>query len=90
LKTQFLIIKPILNSHSMTKIRKIVGILTEIDTATNQIIIDGKLYNVDQQKTMAVNQEEFLLAHVIATLYDDNIVAVIKQPQPPAEVQKPA
>jgi hypothetical protein len=73
----------------MTRIRKIAGILAEIDTATNQIIIGDKLYNVDQQKILAKNQEEFLLQHVIATLYDDIIVDVLKQSQPPAEVQKP-
>lgn len=73
----------------MTKIQKIEGKLKEIDTATNQITIDDKVYNVDQQKIMAVNLEQFLLANVIATLYDGNIVAVIKEPQAPTEVQKP-
>jgi hypothetical protein len=72
----------------MTKIRKIAGILAEIDTAANRIIIGDRLYNLDQQKILPKNLEESLLENVIATLYDDNIVAIIKKPAPPAAVQK--
>jgi hypothetical protein len=72
----------------MTKIRKIAGILAEIDTATNRIIIGDRLYNVDQQKILPKNLEESLLENVIATLYDDNIVDVIKKAEPSAAVQK--
>ena len=69
----------------MTKIRKVAGILSEIDTATNQVTIDGILYSVDQQKLMAVNLEKLLLENVSGTLYDGIVVAVTELKPPPQQ-----